>query len=184
KSLSDAIGTNQLLATVKADVDNVYALLYAADNIQEGNQSASKGTSTALETARIAMCAGQYANLGGLIQKYSTTPDLIAQYFDLQTIRRSQQALFTGKVKAGEIRTIVKHTFAESDEVWLSNTGTTQLKFYLANAKGVQPGDKSITLDKGEQTVLASQLGKLTDTYLTVLNMDAVHEGAFSAELV
>ena len=184
KSLRDAIGTDELLAAVKTDVDSFYTQFHAANNVQEGNQSASKGTSAALETARIAMCAGQYANLGGLMQKYSTTPDMIAPYFDLETIRRSQQVLFTGKIKAGEIRTIVKHTFGEDDEIWLSNTGNTQLKFYLANAKGVQPGDKSITLDKGEQSVLASALGKLTDTYLTVFNTNTVHEGAFSIELI
>ncbi|HEY4785611.1 MAG TPA: hypothetical protein VIH57_06160 [Bacteroidales bacterium] len=81
-------------------------------------------------------------------------------------------------------QTIVKHTFGENDHVWLSNTGTTQLKFYLANAKGAQPGDTFITLATGEQIVLASALGELTNTYLTVLNTDPLHDGAFGVELV
>ncbi|HEY4786588.1 MAG TPA: hypothetical protein VIH57_11085, partial [Bacteroidales bacterium] len=77
-----------------------------------------------------------------------------------------------------------KHTFDESDEVWISNSGTTTLKFYLADTKGKQPGDTFVTLNSGEQTVLAGALGKLTDTYLTVLNTDPLHPGKFGVELV
>ncbi|HEY4786461.1 MAG TPA: hypothetical protein VIH57_10450, partial [Bacteroidales bacterium] len=103
KSLSEAIGSDLLLADVKTDIDSFYVLLEAAYNAQKGNKSLSKNTTNNLELARQAMCAGQYADLGALMQKYSTTPEVIAQYFDLQSIRRSQQVLFTGQLKPGEV---------------------------------------------------------------------------------
>ena len=184
KSLSDAIGSDELLAATKTDILNCYTQLDAAYDMQKGNKTSTKNLSGNLELAREAMCAGQYANLGGLIQKYSTTPTVIEQYFDLQAIRRSQQVFFTGQLKPGEVYTIVKHTFGETDQVLLTNTGTTQLKFYLAHAKDAQPGDTFITLATGEQTVMAGALGKLTDMYLTVVNTDPLHAGEFSAELV
>jgi hypothetical protein len=130
------------------------------------------------------MCEAQYANLGGLIQKYYKTPEMIGQFFDLQAIRSGHQVLFTGQLKPAEVYTIVKHTFGEDDQIWLSNTGTTSLTFYLANGKGKQPGEKSVTLAEGEQTILAGELGKLTDAYLTVFNTDPVYAGAFGIELI
>jgi len=113
------------------------------------------------------------------------TPAIIGYYSDQWAIHCIPQVMFTRQVKAGEARTIVKHTFGEGDEVYLYNGGTTPLKFYLAGTKDAQPGSISLTLAaKGEQTVLASALGKLTDTNLCVINTDTLHLGAYSAELV
>ena len=184
QGLINSIGSNEALATLKAEIVTFYNLLDAAHSGQKESKSTTKNMSGGLESARVAICVGQFANLGGLIQKYAATPDIIEQYFDVQAIRRSQQVIFTGQLKAGEVYTIVKHTFGETDEVILSNTGTTTLKFYLANARDAQPDATSITLASGDQTVLASALGKLADTYLTVLNTDALHAGEFGVELV
>ena len=183
KVLSDAIGTDEALADVKADIDSFYAQLEAAFNNQKANKSTGKSMSAELEDARVAMCTGMYANLGAIMQHFASDPGKIEVYFDLAAIRSHQQVLFTGHLKAGEVHTVVKHTFGANDEVTLTNNGNTQLKFYLAPAKEAQPGETFITLGHGEETVLASALGKLTDTYLIVLNTDANYMGEFGVEI-
>lgn len=184
QALINSIGTNEALATLKTDIVSFYNLLDTAYNTQKESKSTTTNMSSGVESARIAMCVAQYANLGALIQKYAETPEEIEQYFDMKAIRRPKQLSFTGQLKANEVYTIVKHTFGEEDEVLLSNNGNTSLKFYLANTKDALPGAKSFTLATGEQTVLASALGNLTDTYLCVLNMDTLHGGAFGVDLV
>ncbi|HEY4787054.1 MAG TPA: hypothetical protein VIH57_13445 [Bacteroidales bacterium] len=184
QALDIAIGTNEKLTALKTDVDTFYTQLDTALNVQKGSFSTTKNMSSGLELARVAMCTGMYADLGALIQKFAATPGVIEQYFDLQAIRRSQQVLFTGHVKAGEIYTIVKHTFGQDDEIWLSNPGQTPLTFYLAEIKGSKPDSTAITLNAGQETVLASALGKLTNTFLTVYNPGSVITGEFEVELI
>ena len=184
QSLSKAIGTNEKLTALKTDIDNFYTQLDTAMNAQKGSKNTTKGMSYGLENARIAMCTGMYADLGALIQKFAATPGAIEQYFDLQTIRKSQQVLFTGHIKAGEVYTIVKHTFGQDDEIWLSNPGQTPLTFYLAEIKGSKPDSTAITLNAGQETILASVLGKLTNTFLTVYNPGSVITGEFEVELI
>jgi len=184
QSLSKAIGTNEKLTALKTDIDNFYTQLDTAMNAQKGSKNTTKGMSYGLENARIAMCTGMYADLGALIQKFAATPGAIEQYFDLQTIRKSQQVLFTGHIKAGEVYTIVKHTFGQDDEIWLSNPGQTPLTFYLAEIKGSKPDSTAITLNAGQETILASALGKLTNTFLTVYNPGTIITGEFEVELI
>jgi hypothetical protein len=183
-ALSKALSNDEALAPVKTEVDTFYAQIDAAYNKQKESKTLTKNKSSELEAARVAMCIGQYADLGDLIKKYAATPEKMEPFFDLMAIRQSKQVLFTGQLKAGEVYTIVKHTFGLSDQVMLINSGVTELKFYLASAKNMKPGTTFITLASGEQTVLASALGKLTDTYLTVNNTDSIHEGSFGIELV
>lgn len=177
KSLSDAIGSDSELVTVKADVDNFCEQLEDALTTQKGSISSTKSLSAGVEAARVAMCTGMYSNLGALIQKNASTPERIERYFDMKSVRNAQQVLFTGHVKAGGIHTIVKHTFDEEDELLLTNNGSTPLTFYLATGKNAQPGETVFILNPGEQHVNATALGKLTDTYLTVQN-----PGALTAE--
>lgn len=184
KALSQNIGDDTSLAAVKTDVDNFEAQINEALKTQKGSISATKNMSTELEAARVAMCTGMYANLGALIQKYAATSDRIEHFFDLQAIRNMQQISFTGSLKAGEVYSIVKHTFGADDELWLSNSGNAMLKFYLSNTRNGSPDGTFVTLPKGEIVVKASELGKLTDTYLTVQNADALLNGEFEAEML
>jgi len=183
KALTSAIGSDESLSVVKADIDNFYEEFDRAYN-NKLKEATNRRAHSDLEAARIVMCDAQYANLGALMQKYSSTPQVIAQYFDLQAIRRSSQTLFTGHIKAGEVHFIAKRTFKDTDKIKLFNAGTTQLKFYLARAKDRQPDAVFLSLDAGEQTVLASELGNLDNKYLMVLNTDVLYTGAFSVELI
>jgi len=182
--LSKTIGTDEALTATKTDIDSFYGQITAANTEQKVGMNNIKSMSSEVEAARIVMCNAQYANMGALIQKFNATPEKIEAYFDLSTIRRSRQVVFTGHVKAGEVYTIVRHTFGETDQIDLLNSGNAALKFYLAGAKDARPGTQGITLAKGEQTVLASALGKLTDAYLMVMNTDQVLKGEFEIEIL
>lgn len=185
KALSTAIGTDPLLATVKSDVDAFYTLINTAIAAQKGAISMTGTDSDAVETTRVNMCVGQYADLGGLIQHFASKPELINQYFDLAALRNPTQVFFTGHVKAQKVHTIMKHTFGAADHVKLENPGTTELHFYSSGTKNAQQGTTFITVLAGKEvTVLASQLGALTDPYMMVFNPDDSAEGEFTVEIV
>jgi len=185
RSLSNAIGTDAALAAVKADVDAFYTLANTALTAQKGSITVTKTLSDNVETARVPMCVQQYANLGALVTKYAADPSQANQYFDEEAIRNPQQVLFTGIVKKLKAKTIVKRTFDAGSNLKLENPGNTELKFYLAQVKGAQPGATTVTLAAGEQqTVPASALGNLADLYLIVFDPDAINEGEFVVEIV
>jgi hypothetical protein len=185
KTLSNALTGIKALATVKKDVDDFYTALEVANNTQKTSKTSTVSQSQTMETARLAMCNAQYANLGAMIQKYSTQPEQINACFDLQTIRRSKKVSFSGKVKPGAAHTVAKHTFAAGEQVKLRNTGTTDLQFYLSPSKDVLPKTDGITLKAGEQnTADRTQLGDTANAWLMAFNPNTADKGAFEADLV
>ena len=185
QSLSKAIGADTALAAVKADIDNFYTQLDTVHVNQKSTLVTTKSQSSALDTARVAMCNAQYANLGALIQRFAASPEKIEQYFDQKALRHATQVLFTGNLKANIIHTIVKHTFSETDEIYLSNTGVAPLEFYLAENKSEKPGTSIYKLAPAtSQTIPETTLGKLTNTYVTVYNPDANLVGEYEIEIL
>jgi hypothetical protein len=184
KSLGTKLGSYASLATLKTDVDAFYTQLNDAFNNQKSNISGTKTQSSAVETSRVAMCVAQYANLGLLMDKYAGTPEKVANYFDLENIRKTKQTVYTGHIKPGVADTIAKHTFAAGDEVYLENTGTTTLQFYLAATKDAMPGTKTYTLASGNATVAIGELGDVANAFVTVYNPDANNTGGFYVELI
>jgi hypothetical protein len=184
KRLSTAIGTDEKLATLKTEVDAYYTMLDTASNDQQESKSTTKGLSGQVEAARLTMCKGQFVDLGALIQKFPDQPEKINGFYALHLIRSSPQIIFTKTLKPTEVYTVVKHTFGEEDQIVLFNKGNTDLKFYLAGEKNMQPGEKFVTMGPGTQTVLASTLGNLSNKYLTVLNTSALMNGQFELELI
>jgi hypothetical protein len=184
KALTQNMGTDTKLAEVKTDIDTFYDQIDKALISQKGSLSSTKDKSSELETNRVAMSVGMYANLGTFIDKYAATPEKIEKFFDLETIRNIQQVVFTGTLKPGEVYNIVKHTFGVDDEVLLFNPGTAPLKFYLSNLPDAKSGDTAVTVVSGEQVVKASALGSLNNAYLTVCNADPALEGQFKLEIL
>lgn len=181
-----AIGSDASLVTVKNDAEKFYNQLYAALEIQKSSIALKGSFSDEVETARIAMSVGQYANLGALINKYAATPEYINQFFDLVAIRSGQQVIFTGDTKPLETENILKHTFGVDDDVKLENEGITTLIFFLAAQKNDAPGSTTITvMPQTTVTVKASDLGDIkTNTFLNVKNNDAVNKGEWTVEFV
>jgi hypothetical protein len=185
KGLSDGIGADAALATVKTDVSAFFTELNTANTTQKGSISVTKTLSDDVDAARIAMCIAQYADLGAFIQKHAADTIPVEQYFDLAAMRKGQQVLFTGSIKKESAHTIVKRTFGAGDNLELENPGVTELQFYLAAIKDAQPGSTVIKLAPGaKQTIVASALGNLADPFLMVFNPDAVNKGEFVVEMV
>lgn len=183
-ALSLAIGTDASLATTKTDVDIFYTQLNNALTTQKGGLTTKNTQSDAVEAARIAMCTGQYANLGALIQHFAATPDSIGQYFDLLAIRDGAQVIFTGDTEKGQIETIVKHTFDASDSVRLQNRGLDALKFFLSATQDGPSGATVVIVAAGtETTVPITALGDIANTYLNVYNASSLVKGEWTIEL-
>jgi len=183
-ALNQAIGSDAALATVKTDVLAFYLQLKAALSVQKGSISGTKGDSAAVEAARVAMCTGQYANLGALIQHFAATPDNINQYFDLQGIRNGQQVLFTGDTNPQQAETIMQHTFGTNDMLLLQNEGSTELRFYLAAQKNDAPSTSTVIVAAGsEQLVPITSLGSIALTFVNVYNPDTINKGEWTVQL-
>ncbi len=114
---------NPALAGLKVTVDARIAQLVAADTGQDVKQTAQKLDSTAVEAARITLCTGLYYVLGGLMMQYAATPDSVAAYFDLETLRDLPQTTFSGDIAGDAIKFIVQRTLAAETEVKLDNDG-------------------------------------------------------------
>ena len=184
KSLNTKLSKYTLLANVKADVADFSIQLDDAYNTQKSAIGSAKTQKDIVEEARVAFCVGQYGNLGLLMNKYAETPEKILAYFDLENIRSYQQAVFTGRIKAGATITIAKHTFKTGDEIYLENYSPVGLQFYLAANKNGLPGPKCYILANSNVTVDIAELGDISNAYLMVYNPDKVIAGEYRVELV
>jgi len=171
-TLAKSIGADASLAAVKAEIDAFATLLNTAFDSQKTGKKSTRTQSEALQAACVAMSVAQYANLGALIQKYAATPEKAEGFFDLSILRSSSQVYFKNTLKPEAVYTFMKHTFAATDTLYLKNNGSSNVLVYLATSKDQRPGTKSYVLTPGEHTVLASVLGLLTDTFVTVYNPD------------
>lgn len=172
QALSKAIGTDTALAALKTDIDAFLVLIDSAYNTQKGSINSTKSASSNLEISCTALCNAMYANLGALIQKYSTTPFKIELFFDMKIMRRVMQTLFTGHIEPLAIVNVFKHTFYDDDEVLLKNLGTATLQVYLAASKDAHPTATAYKLTPGDHTIQAKLLGNLDNAYLNIFNPD------------
>ena len=178
KTLSLALTGDTALATTKTDVDNFFTQLDGANNTQKSSKSATASNSDKVETARINVCVAMYANLGAMIQKFASTPEVIADYFDLASIRNGSQIDFTGHLKPLHSHNVCKHTFSPEDIITVKNTSPVALQLFLGltkstEAKSILPTGIVTIGANSEQTVQASALGDLTHTNLIIYNPDA-----------
>jgi hypothetical protein len=174
KSLSTNLTGIAALASVKTDVDNFYNQLNTANTTQKTGKTSKTIHSGSLENQRITICNSQYATLGTLINHFSTTPDNIAAYFDVVTVRSSNQVHFTGHLKPGHIHCVCKHTFALLDSITIHNESTIALHVYLGVAKDTPAPVMAVPVAAGvKEVVKAGTLGNIADTYLIISNPDA-----------
>ena len=184
-ALGIAIGSDPLLATVKADIEDFYTMISTANSGQDGNKSMVANLSNTLEQARVAMCIAQYANLGIFISQYASNPKKLTPYFDKEAIMRREQVVFTGHVKALKSKFICKRTFAATSQLKITNKGITALIFYITLMKGKVPETLyQLVLPGTRITILATNLGDITNKMLKVYNPDDTGKGWFELEIL
>jgi len=89
KTLGERLGKFAQFAAVQAAVTAFHASLKTARDNQKGRQGERDTASTDAEQARVALAAAMYANVGRLMEKHSSEPHRIEDYFDLSLIRQT-----------------------------------------------------------------------------------------------
>ena len=120
-SLSTTIGGNVDLHPVQVLVDATYVALDGARVIQSGGKTTKKSGSSAIDVAMNACAVMAYGNLGFLMNKNMATPLMTGPLFDLETLRKSVQSVFTKKMKSIMTWSVVERTL----------TPTSKLRFKL-----------------------------------------------------
>lgn len=187
KALSIAIGADALLATLKTEVDTFYASMLLANTTQKGSKTTTGTMSDDIETARVASAVGQFADYGGLIQRYAVTPEVVGNYFDEAGIRKGNQVLFHHHVRQVHVYTLCKHTSVAVDEFLLENECPVELWFAFVLRKGDVPTTVYVKVPaNSNKTVHASDLSDdlLNNHYLVCYNPSTITEGLFTVEML
>ena len=77
------------LVTLGTEVTAFFGQLDAARSGQQGLEGDTDMDATDIETARKAIAAALYGNLGMLMHIYQDTPTMVTGFFDLDTLRQS-----------------------------------------------------------------------------------------------
>ena len=171
---------------VHADVDSYYNQLEAALLAHDGQMSTTATKSVTLEAQRLLMCTGQYVALGGLMQKYSTTPATIGKFFNLTIIMSRAQKTFVGSGLAPQKDVVIcQRTLAPDDIILLINSGHVPIRFFAALQKTDAIGTNFIEIPAmSSQSHPASDLSTIaTNHFLKVYNPDAVQEASWEVDL-
>lgn len=169
--LRNKLSTDTRLSGLYNTVRDFESDLTGNRSIQQQHIMRTTALSDTAEAARVAMCIGQYANLGFMMGQWAATPEVIGLYFDEAHIREHQQRSFKAGVKAAAHKAIVQHTFAEEDEIRLQNDGDAALRFYLGESADAASGTTGIVLEPNEaRTVTAAELGDIANRYLIAAN--------------
>lgn len=186
-TLSQNIGADAALSTVKTEVDTVYTGLDNARTGQQGSKAVTKISSTDLETARLDAMNMQYRNMGWIMDNLFDSREALAKVlFDLETLRDLDQTIFTGTLTPLELEPVLTHTFLADDEIRLKNTGAATIDFYLASTAGGK-NSKEVSVLPGEETTVAMSAfapdNYGTHRYLTASNGSSSVETHYLVEL-
>lgn len=181
------LGKRSPVPPVKDTINDYLTDLNAANSAQKNSKGGTGNLSDAVEAARLDLAGAMYSVMGYLMSIHWENPLVVANYFDLELLRKKLQEDFSGHVAAGAIENIAKRTLEADQMVLLKNTGLVPLTWYLAQTEHAahEAGAPSTTLLPGEQTsVPASALGNVeTDKYLMVFNASELTEGNWEVEI-
>jgi hypothetical protein len=185
KNLSEAIGSDANLTTVKTQVDNFIALIKPVFNSQKTSITNTFNMSDDVEANRIIICNAQFANLGTMINKYVDNTGIIEGYFDTGSLKSSSQTNFVSQLKPAEIHFVAKRTLTSDDVIEIYNTGTTAIEFYISDKKNAATSPEVVSVAADSNIKLeAKALGDIDKLhYLIVRNTDTVNDGSFELYL-
>jgi hypothetical protein len=177
ETLGIALTPHATLATVKTEVDTFYLQLEQARDAQLSAKGLNKGLADVVNLKRINAMEMQYANLGFLINKFYTTPELIEIFFELEQLRESPQVFFTGTLDPAETEPVLVHTFIADDQLRLKANGAGPIAFYLATTSG-GINSTAVTVAANEETTIPASAFGITNygahRYLTAVNQSGV----------
>jgi hypothetical protein len=174
KQLGTSLTGIAALAATKTDVDAYFAQLNTNRGTQLGNKGTTENKSDALDAAIKTAMIDMFANYGLMINHFKTDPEAMHPFFDLDTIRNQEQLIFLKSVAANSKNNLMKHTFAATDSIKITNDGTVSLELYLSNTVDGDVVNGKVTLEPSvSQTFLITDLGTIDNTFLNVRNSNA-----------
>jgi hypothetical protein len=184
KQLGTSLTGIAALATTKTDVDAFFAQLSTNRGTQLGNKGTTENKSDALDAAIKTAMIDMFANYGLMVNRFKTDPSVIEPYFDIDTIRNQEQLIFVKSVAAKGKSNLMKHTFAATDSIKITNDGTVSLQFYLTNTVDGDPISQKVVVEPSvTQTFVITDLGTIDSTFLNVSNPNA-NDGRCKVELL
>ncbi len=184
QTLSQNIGADPALLTVKTDVDATYLILDTARDQQEGAKASTKFDSAGVDNARIAIMDMQYRDMAFILDSFYVEREAICNaLFDLPTLRDLQQNTFTGTLALSENKAIVARTFVADDDLSLEvSTDVVEpafaVSFYLATTpNGTDSTAIQVSVNAGKLHIKASAFGISdygTHRHLTAVNNSGV----------
>ncbi|MEI8202702.1 MAG: hypothetical protein WCH34_06795 [Bacteroidota bacterium] len=186
KTLITTIGDEVALAAVKADLIIIYNALESAKKVQTGAKKEKKTSSSTLEDSRVAAMTCMYQDLGLLINKFPSKPNMIEPFFDVETLTNPEQTIWKGQLDAKEVLPVLVHTFAAGDIIRLKSTGKGDIDAYLASTPGGTDSVKLSTTAKHEIRFDVAQFrvsNYKENRYLTLINASANEDTRFIIEL-
>jgi hypothetical protein len=185
KQLKTALTGKVELATTLDDITAFYNQLLNASNAQQGEMGNKGSLSDLVMEAMTTALTAMYSILGKCMAEFPADPSVCEYIFDLATIRDHEQLVYTGRLDPQENHNVLEHTFVSTDQPTLGNTGSTVIQYFLAaTANAPLNGSPVIAVNPDERkTILASELGNLSNRFLHVINTSTNAEGHFKLEL-
>jgi hypothetical protein len=171
--LSKNMEGDPALAAIKSDVDLVFSQMKNAQNAQHSAKGATKSKSEKTHEARVAAMKMQHQNLGFLINKIPDSNQTIASFFELSLLRRHNQVIFKGQLKASATKAVLTHTFVEDDKLALQVNGPGPISFYLGS-RPLATNSEPVILHSTQKTIITTVDFGIQDygrhRYLTAVN--------------
>lgn len=186
RAFSTRLGGYPALAAVKTDVDTFLTELEGFRNTQQQKEElvglASDEATDAVSAAMIMI----YRNLGLLMDKFGNEPADVERFFEISLLQSTppEDEPYVGTVGGGMTVNILEGGFLENTVFVLMNTGTTILRFCIADSAETACSTGIEVSAGGSETVTAAQLGyQPAWDFFNVTNLDPAIEGSYSAAM-
>ena len=183
QTLINALTGIDALRDTKTEVEAFLAQLQAARTLQQGKESMVEELSRQVEVERINVGEALFYVLGGLMQIYSATPDAIAAFFDLVTLRRSGPE--EDEPEGGLVHTIAPGQTVEAGigitdnmVLMLTNHGEVPLSLWAGGDTPAPPQNPYTLAAGAEAEVAIADLGPAGSRYLYIMNANPDLAGA------
>ena len=184
RNLSKALQNYPALIDLKTDVDDFLGQVDLVRSAQEGEKSEKQCQSYDVKAAMMETGKGMMQVYGQLVYHYAADLKQIEAFFDMRNLRNGLQTVYRGTVKSASMKSVIHRTFLPADKITLTNTGETQLQFYLAKSRTEAPPTTALVLEKGEETLIEiGQLGNIEGSYILAFNADSLNKGHYLLEL-
>ena len=190
KTLAKNIENDAALAAVYADINLFITAIDTARNNQQMLVEAVSKQSQVVEEARTECVIMMYANLGGLMQHFCRTPDVISRFFDMEAIRskprKTNEETEEYAVIVPPVTTKEAGIMYTEDTKFLMFNNSSVVLFAYTGLENDSPNPEnmlSIAPDE-ELEVSPSDLGMPDSRFLFIVNKDLNVEGEMNISLL